>query len=101
MGGAAAVTAWTLRVVGSAVELTADPGDDTDGVWVAFYDPDADNGTGCATVTVDRDQALRFDDVLAATTFLNQTSTVRPTRPDGRPNRPLTAWTIALERVEE
>lgn len=48
--------------------------------------------------TTDRiDEALHFPDAAAATEFYRQVDTREPERPwDGRPNRPLTAYTVLI-----
>src|SRR5882672_5929531 len=67
-----------------------------DGLYVASYDPDARDGHGAVTGTADRTQALHFETPADAFTFWRQPSTVRPLRPDGRPNKPLTAFHIEI-----
>jgi hypothetical protein len=51
--------------------------------------------------TGDIASALQFTDVGDALEFWRQPSRARPVRPDGRPNRPLTAYTVALVPVKE
>jgi hypothetical protein len=57
--------------------------------------------TGRATFTDDPRDGLRFPDIKAAIECWQRQSTVRPWRPDGRPNRPLTAYTITFETVPD
>jgi hypothetical protein len=58
--------------------------------------------TGRAWWTDDPAKAQRFAGPVEALTEWKRQSTVLPIRPwDGRPNRPLTAYTIGLETVEE
>lgn len=85
-----------IRVVGrpGGVE-PAQPGPE----WVKSYDPDAFDGRGDVETTFDPAEALRFMDARSAFRFLRQRSTVRPTREDGRPNRPLTSLTVEIERA--
>lgn len=71
---------------------------DLDGQWLKAYDPNARDGRGTVVGTTHRKEAMRFADMLAAMKFWRQTSTVLPVRPDGMPNRPLTAFTIEVER---
>jgi hypothetical protein len=84
-------------------------------LWVERYDVDAFpdeassyfnadgsvviNGAfgGTITLTYDREHALRFNGVSDAMTAWNRISVTRPRRPDGRPNKPLTALTIEVE----
>jgi hypothetical protein len=63
------------------------------------YDPDAHDGLGLAEWTTDPMEAMRFSDQAAALARWKQTSTVRPLREDGKPNRPLTAVTVSVFRM--
>jgi hypothetical protein len=70
-----------------------------DGEYVKSYSPDAHDGRGDATFTNDLAEALKFDDIIAALRFVNQQPVSRPLRMDGRPNRPLTAFTLEYKNV--
>jgi len=72
-----------------------------EGQWLMSYDPDAFDGRGEADWTVDPRQALQFPDHAAAYRCWQQTSQVRPVREDGRPNRPLTAFTAEVVAIPE
>lgn len=81
-----------------------------DGRYLERHDPDwTPPGTrkpyrltGMAWWTNDRAKAQRFPDPLAAFMEWKRQSTVMPIRPwDGKPNRPLTAYTISLEQVPD
>ena len=63
------------------------------GGYVAAYDPEL--GMSSLVVTGDRDQALWLDSGEALTMWRSSPSS-DPIRPDGRPNRPLTAFTVAI-----
>lgn len=65
-----------------------------DGQWLASYDVDAHDGLGEAIGTADPGEALRFPDVRAVLEAWKEQSTVEPLRLDGKPNRPLSAFTI-------
>jgi len=67
------------------------------GKWVKSFDPDAHDGRGDLRVTDDRYKALSFSSPGEAMRFWKQQSKSRPVRPDGEPNRPLTAWTCGIE----
>jgi hypothetical protein len=67
------------------------------GWFVKAYDPDAHDGRGEVWWTPDPLDAMLFENGALAFDCYRQTSTVRPWRPDGRPNRPLTACTISVE----
>ena len=66
---------------------------DLDGTYVKSFDPDARDGHGHIIGTRDRREAKHFDNAGDAFSYWRQCSTVLPTRPDGKPNRPLTAYT--------
>ena len=57
--------------------------------------------TGCVTFTKAPEMAMKFISVPAALEYYRQTSKLKPTRPDGKPNRPLTAYTaLFLEMLK-
>lgn len=67
------------------------------GKWVESFDPDAHGGRGDLRVTDDRNKALKFKNPGEALRYWKQQSKLQPLRPDGQPNRPLTAWTMGIE----
>lgn len=67
--------------------------------FVRSFDPDAHDGCGHVVWTDDPERAQRFPDASAAAAFWKLQSTVRPTRDDGKPNRPLTAYTASIVTV--
>lgn len=71
------------------------------GSYLESYDPDARAGRGEAHWTRDLTRALRFPDGGAAWECWRKQSTALPLRPDGLPNRPLTAFTVEVRAVEE
>ena len=70
-------------------------------VYLRSYDPDAYGGRGHARVTPDVAAAARFPDVVEGWKEWKRESTVLPLRPDGQPNRPLTAYTVTFVEVGE
>ena len=69
--------------------------------FLKSFDPDAHNGRGDITFTRDASQAMKFDNGAQALECWRTQSTVRPLRPDGWPNRPLTAFTIEIVREDK
>lgn len=67
--------------------------------WLQSFDHDACDGQGHGEFTLDPDKAMRFSDSAEAMEFWGRQSTVRPLRPDGEPNKPLTALTCAIETL--
>jgi hypothetical protein len=72
-----------------------------EGKYVKEYDPDANDGLGFVLGVLNPEEAKKFDSAGDALRFYRQVSTVRPVRPDGKPNRPLTAYTISIETFRE
>jgi hypothetical protein len=66
-------------------------------LWLKDADIEANGGQGAVTFTADRDRAKRFDSPGTAAAFWRTQSRVRPLRPDGQPNRPLTAFTMLTQ----
>jgi hypothetical protein len=67
--------------------------------YVVDCDVDAHDGQGHCDLTEYLDKARRFDQFSEAIQYLKRQSTVCPLRFDGRPNRPLTAFTCAIKPV--
>jgi hypothetical protein len=67
--------------------------------YVESCDVDAHRGRGDVRLSRDVAKAMRFPDFEAAVTYWKRQSRVRPLRPDGEPNRPLTAYNITTENV--
>lgn len=90
-----------LRCAGS-MGLIVGPEGETDpvGLYLSYYDPDALEGFGAAEWTDDVSKALRFDKASQAIEFWRQQSRARPFRHDGQPNRPLTAFSVEVVRLE-
>lgn len=71
-----------------------------DGMFLHSFDVDAFNGFGDVQWTTEINHAMVFETHEAAHRAWRTQSTVRPTRDDGMPNRPLTAFTIVVHPVE-
>lgn len=91
---------WGLQVVGIAGwGTTRHPitGEDVVGLWIAGLDPDASEGRGSAVLTPDPGRAARWDSAAEALAGWQQVHPTHPVREtDGRPNRPLTAYSVEL-----
>jgi hypothetical protein len=66
------------------------------GQYLESFDHEVFNGEGYGEFTPDPAKAKRFPDFAAAVLFWRRPSKVRPRRPDGEPNRPLTALTVEI-----
>lgn len=67
-----------------------------DGQYVYRFDPDAHGGRGQVWTTPEPSNAAQFDSQEHAVMFYRQVSAAKPKRPDGKPNRPLTAFTVTI-----
>jgi len=67
------------------------------GQYLKSFNCEAYNGRGYAVWTDRIEDAMKFDNAGEAMLFWKQQSRKRPTRPDGKPNRPLTSTTIVIE----
>ena len=70
---------------------------EAEGQWLEWYDPEAFNGRGDCIWTNDASRAIRFVHKLDAFATWRQIPINRATREDGKLNRPLTAFTVAVE----
>lgn len=71
--------------------------------FLESYDPDVGNDTvtGDVKVTQDPKKAKKFGSIADAMAFALQQSTRVPLRPDGKPNRPLMAFTLDFKKVDD
>lgn len=67
--------------------------------WLMDYDVNANSGAGGVTITRMPQKAKAFPTVLAAMDAWQTQSTVKPMRMDGKPNRPLTAYTVSITPI--
>lgn len=67
--------------------------------WLKTYDPNAAMGQGEITVTTNPAEAMAFASKHLAMECWRQVSTAVPTRWDGRPNRPLTAYSVEITEI--
>ena len=71
------------------------------GQYVETFDHDAYNGQGYGTFTEDASSAMSFNSFSDAFEFWNMVSTVKPVREDGKPNKPMTAMSVAIKTVDD
>jgi hypothetical protein len=102
MAGSPGKTGGTVRIRCAGAAGYGLPGEIPDapvGDYLASYDPEGRGGRGSGTWTPDKSKALLFEDEKAAMEFYQQVSRSCPVRPDGRPNKPLTAFTVVFDPV--
>jgi len=71
------------------------------GEYLKSYDVEAFDGRGSAVFTRYISEAMQFDNSLDAMSHWRRQSKTHPVRPDGKPNRPLTAFTMTIKPMEE
>ena len=64
--------------------------------WLKRYDIEACVGIGYIDLTEKIDQAMTFPNPLDAYHAYNSVPKVRPRRPDGKPNKPLTSFHMEI-----
>ncbi len=67
------------------------------GCYLASYDPEANDGSGEAHWTPDPAQALTFGTTGEALACYRAVPRNRPVRKDGKPNRPLTMFSVIFD----
>jgi hypothetical protein len=67
------------------------------GKYLKAYDVEASGGHEVATWTRDRREALVFPSFIGAFEAWRSQSVTVPLRADGKPNRPLTAYSVKFE----
>lgn len=71
------------------------------GDYLEWSDPDAKNGRGNERWTAHLAKAKRFATFKDAVACWQAQSRKRPLRDDGRPNRPMTAYSVSPVRIDE
>lgn len=73
----------------------------TRGQYLLSFDPDGFQGAGVVRWTPDVRRARRFETAMEVLSCWHTVSTVHPVRDDGKPNRPLTAYTIEPVHLDD
>lgn len=84
------VYAWTEGTDGGTASIPA-------GAYLKAFDVEGAAGAGLVSWTADKSEALVFGSFIEAFEAWRAVPASRPLRPDGKPNRPLTAFSIAFE----
>lgn len=87
-----------IRIAGVPLDLDHTPVEV--GHYLKTYQASGGNGHGFIETTGNIAKAIHFPDARAAMECWRTVSTTHPRRPDGKPNRPLTAFTVELVKVE-
>jgi hypothetical protein len=88
---------YLIKNEGNAAYTLTGKGDPCIGMYLKSYDPEAHDGGGEAIWTSNKDEAMHFENQMIAWQLWKVVPKARPTREDGKPNRPLTAFTITIE----
>lgn len=70
-----------------------------EGQYLMAFDFEAHDGQGLIDMTPDQAQAKVFADLAEAFAYAHTSPECKPTRDDGKPNRPLTATTWEFVRT--
>jgi hypothetical protein len=91
-----AMSAVVIQCVGLAGFHIAPGAADPTGLYLRSYDPEGHDGRGDADWTADLAQAKVFASPMEAFEEWRRVPNVLPVRPDGQPNRPLTAYSVTF-----
>jgi hypothetical protein len=91
---------WLLKCHPGLVQTAHGVADAPAGQYLKTGDVDAHGGRGTAEWTDVPADAIHFATPGAAMEFWRRPSTVSPIRGDGRPNRPLTVFTVEVVRAD-
>lgn len=85
-----------IKLIGTTIGIRTEHDDQ----WLVEYDPDGGENpyAGRIVTTPNLDEARRFTAAEATATWM-QVSKAHPTRPDGKPNRPLTAFSVEISNL--
>jgi hypothetical protein len=93
-------SALAHEATAAALTFASIKGEMVVGPFLEWSDPDAKRGLGDEGWTDDPAKAKKFKSFTEAMECWQAQSRVRPYRDDGRPNRPLTAFSVVAERLE-
>ena len=86
------IMAWGIFIIMDALGQTEV------NAWLQAYDILTDEHPA---VTPNPELAKRFEMLSDALDFWKQVSPLHPTRLDGRPNRPLTVWSVEMRQLPD
>lgn len=94
---------YGIKIIGTPTVFLA-AGVNFDGEWIETFDydvhaPGQPYPTGSGTSTSEPAKAMAFDSPVDAWEAWRRPSTVTPLRPDGKPNRPMTIFTVVVEAL--
>lgn len=89
---------YVIRILDQVGGVIRPPGSTASpvGGYVKAFDPDAHDGQGSLDVVLDPADARTFRDFRDAMDAWTAVAKARPKRPDGKPNRPLTAFSVEV-----
>lgn len=82
-----------MKIMGTAFEMLAEP------MFLESFDPMGDTANA-VELTAELEFAKKFDSFKDVMRYWKTRSKKLPTRPDGKPNRPLTMFTIEPLEIE-
>lgn len=87
---------YVLRILGLQGRMLHPKGESPVGKFITGYRPLAYDGLGEVLFSPHLQDALAFETQAEALAFYRHVPKHRPLRPDGQPNRPITAFTVEV-----
>lgn len=88
--------ACVMKIVTASVDFV----EITTPTYLKTFDIEANGGRGSATLTNNINEAYKFKDINELFETWRKQSKKHPYRPDGKPNRPLTAYSIEAVTID-
>jgi hypothetical protein len=88
-----------MRIVGIEGPHRDERSEAVVGKYLRSYDPEAHGGAGHVEVTAELEHAQRFPSLLEAMELWKAVPANNPVRLDGKPNRPLSAYSVEIMEV--
>jgi hypothetical protein len=82
---------WIMQILGEADDIMEQYAP----IYLKTFDLEANGGHGAMQCTKDKSEAFKWDSMIDLMMAWKAPSESRPLRPDGKPNRPLTAFSIS------
>jgi hypothetical protein len=88
-----------MKCAGAGPNVMRGDGRSPVGRYLAEFNLEYAGGVGMARWVASRAEAIRFPSMIAAYETWRKVSATRPLRGDGKPNRPLTAYSVEFEDI--
>lgn len=87
---------YAIKILGLSIDYPTHHA----GKWLMKFNPEYDDGRGMVWSTNDIEKAMKFETATEAMALYRTQSKIHPIRlTDGKPNRPLTAFNVTIEKL--